>query len=453
MIQPSAGAKTASNAHDLEDAPISAFQLRKSLVRGVSIVALLALAGCSSVPDYLNPVEWYEDAEEAVTDWWDEDDEKAVAAPPSAPASTQGSSDETYPKLSSVPDKPTGTATQKELEEVKKGLMADKANAKYTDEAEQPKITSGAAPAPQAPKTAAATTATAVAAGTPLTPRATSPSTGEQLPISSPEVVKKAADPDTPSFKKENIVAPVREGDVPSQRLKSADPDASKLWPNTSAPISVGVATVQSQRIDTSASKPRTSMLSEQTNRSATASSISEQQDEPQVAAAAPSSDAMPKTMPAAEPMAKMESPAASADQAGSQSVIVNPDAIYDSYVPTESYEIGVVNFGHGSAHLSGRDKQIIAQSVAAWKERGGRIRIVGHSSSRTGDMDLANHMLANLNISLKRANNVASEMIRQGVDPQYLMVDARGDSEPRYYEVMPAGEAGNRRAEIFIDY
>jgi len=33
------------------------------------------------------------------------------------------------------------------------------------------------------------------------------------------------------------------------------------------------------------------------------------------------------------------------------------------------------------------------------------------------------------------------------------MYVGAVADNEPVYYEVMPSGEAGNRRAEIYIDY
>jgi flagellar motor protein MotB len=31
------------------------------------------------------------------------------------------------------------------------------------------------------------------------------------------------------------------------------------------------------------------------------------------------------------------------------------------------------------------------------------------------------------------------------------VLVEAVGDSQPVYYESMPQGEAGNRRAEIFL--
>jgi len=75
----------------------------------------------------------------------------------------------------------------------------------------------------------------------------------------------------------------------------------------------------------------------------------------------------------------------------------------------------------------------------------------VGHASSRTSNMTVEKHLEAIFNKSQDRANAVAKEMIRDGVPASRVLVEAVGDSQPVYYESMPQGEAGNRRAEIFI--
>jgi flagellar motor protein MotB len=59
---------------------------------------------------------------------------------------------------------------------------------------------------------------------------------------------------------------------------------------------------------------------------------------------------------------------------------------------------------------------------------------------------------MANFAISLDRANAVAREIVRLGVDPSLVRVSAVSDTQPVYYEVMPSGEAGNRRVEILIE-
>ncbi|PCJ71447.1 MAG: hypothetical protein COA62_02295 [Rhodobiaceae bacterium] len=111
-----------------------------------------------------------------------------------------------------------------------------------------------------------------------------------------------------------------------------------------------------------------------------------------------------------------------------------------------------VVNFGHGSVHLTSADRQTITQAAKAVVDLGGVVRIVGHASSRTGDLDIGKHLLTNFRVSLDRATAVANALIQSGVDPSRVFVEAKGDAVPVYYESMPAGEAGNRRAEIFIE-
>ncbi len=62
-------------------------------------------------------------------------------------------------------------------------------------------------------------------------------------------------------------------------------------------------------------------------------------------------------------------------------------------------------------------------------------------------------HALVNFDVSLRRAHTVADELIRLGVPAQVLYIGAVSDTEPVYFEWMPSGEAGNRRAEVFIEF
>ena len=66
--------------------------------------------------------------------------------------------------------------------------------------------------------------------------------------------------------------------------------------------------------------------------------------------------------------------------------------------------------------------------------------------------MERARHQLANFRMSYNRAKAVERELLRMGVEPSVLTVSAVSDQEPLFVEVMPAGEAGNRRVEIFIE-
>ncbi len=107
---------------------------------------------------------------------------------------------------------------------------------------------------------------------------------------------------------------------------------------------------------------------------------------------------------------------------------------------------------GDGTA-LTAAGRAQIREAVEAFQQRGGTgfIKVVGHSSSRTSNMPVEKHLLEIFAKSQARANAVAREIIREGIPASRVLVEAVGDSQPVYYESMPEGEAGNRRAEIFI--
>ena len=115
------------------------------------------------------------------------------------------------------------------------------------------------------------------------------------------------------------------------------------------------------------------------------------------------------------------------------------------------SYQVATILFNNGSSRLNSRDKRILSRVVAEQKKTGGTLRIVGHASSRTQTMDLVRHKLVNFKISAARANVILKELVRLGINPNYLFVGSVSDTMPRYRESMPSGEAGNRRAEIFV--
>ncbi len=114
--------------------------------------------------------------------------------------------------------------------------------------------------------------------------------------------------------------------------------------------------------------------------------------------------------------------------------------------------KVATVRFDTGSAKLSGAARREIRKAVSVFKQRAGRIHVIGHASSRTRDLNPQRHQLANFRVSYDRANAVARELRRLGVAATAIQVSAVSDSQPIFLEVMPAGEAGNRRAEIVLE-
>ncbi|MGY8991548.1 MAG: OmpA family protein, partial [Rhodospirillales bacterium] len=116
--------------------------------------------------------------------------------------------------------------------------------------------------------------------------------------------------------------------------------------------------------------------------------------------------------------------------------------------------KVASILFSNGSSRLSSRDQTILNDVAQIQRESGGRpLVIVGHASSRTRDMKPLKHRHVNLRLSQNRANIVARALRRLGVPGQSVQTQAVGDTQPVYYEVMSSGEAGNRRAEVYINY
>lgn len=119
--------------------------------------------------------------------------------------------------------------------------------------------------------------------------------------------------------------------------------------------------------------------------------------------------------------------------------------------VPT-GRPVATIYFGNGSSKLDSKARARIRQAVALYKSSpGGQIQVTGHASSRTRNLDPARHHLANFRVSHARAIAVAQELIRLGIPSGNISVAAMADQKPAFVEVMPAGESGNRRAEIFF--
>jgi flagellar motor protein MotB len=114
---------------------------------------------------------------------------------------------------------------------------------------------------------------------------------------------------------------------------------------------------------------------------------------------------------------------------------------------------VATIQFDNASSDLDSRDRTILRNVVALQRERGGIIRVVGHASHRTANMDPVSHKLVNYDISSERAEMVAKTLAELGARTQDIVVVAKADVEPLYYEVMPAGEAGNRRTEVYLDF
>ena len=316
----------------------------------VSAVGMLVISGCTEVPDYANPVEWYRGA----VDVFDDD------APPPLPAEDVPGAHEPFPSVADVPELPSGEIQLSELEAVGEGLAADRENARYTDDVIRSGTESGGLQPPPEPEMQAEFQAPAA-----------------QLPAFEPVMATAGA--------------------------TGADIDVKALFAS----------------------------LFQSSGPSAVAPPPSETQIA--MASGSGSSTALPST--------------------SSLTALAGGDAGSFAGASFGSGKAAVIFFALGSAHLTKESRGVLRKVADIHKQRGGTVHVVGHASGRTREMTAAQHELVNFDVSFKRARAVADELIRQGVAPDRVVLTAKSDSQPVYGEWMPSGEAGNRRAEVFIDF
>lgn len=400
---------------------------------------VLGLTACSSLPDlpdYANPVEWYRSSTDMVGDWF-KDDGPAIesASATTTKSKTAKKAGEKFPNLGTVPEKPAAKSTAAARAQVKNQLSADRANARYTDE----KATSTA-------KTTAAKTVTAKPA-----PRT------QQAPKST--AAPKAA-------------AAQQLARLPSSVYSGK---RSSLWPNAPAPGSSSQGATTSARVGRPVVSSSGAISNPLPSRApvvmpkapkptprttATATAVA-----PSVAPVAPPAPEIPPKFTFAPQSVAQSGAAPAAIEMATPVLQLTPPSGYTIAAGSNGQQpmlalggsdrggaTGVVNFGHGSARLSASDRSRLRGLAKEALNVGAYIRVVGHASMRTRDMDPFEHTLANFNVSLKRANVVASALMEMGVPAEQLIVDAVGDTQPLFSEAMPSGERANRRTEIYLE-
>ncbi|UUX49848.1 OmpA family protein [Nisaea acidiphila] len=393
------------------------------------------------MPDALNPVEWYEDSTEAIGGWFsDEDAEKT------------GDSG-AYPNVGSVPEKPTAASSSAERSAVREQLVADRENAQYDDSASAASVADASATSSVSPGPA------------PSTPEPIKP-----IRMTATDEATKQVEPE-----------PAR--NLPSRTTSGGTDTAqrSSLWPNAPVPDSAGDRAVTSAQVGDPVvrsgrpSAGSTTMTGRSSASAATRTEVPVVEADPvpnasaDISAPAPEPAAqqvasVPETAP--EPVQLPEPSAGTVELTppsgefnfSDPSVIVDESALpgeYGTYAGAQggSYQAGIIRFSNGSARLSSADQGVIRELVPLIRDYNATVEIVGHASSRTRNMDPFEHKLVNFEISLQRANAVAAALINAGAPSERISVQAVGDSQPVSSEAMPAGEADNRRAEIYLIY
>jgi outer membrane protein OmpA-like peptidoglycan-associated protein len=308
----------------------------------VLIGASLLLAGCGSlpdIPDYVNPLTWFED------------DEPAQGA----------AAKKDYPRLSSVPARPSAPSLESQQAKIQQGLIADQRNARYSDNLVRREADRRLAPA-----------ARRVPVVPPVARPSVPPPSVARPSVPPPPVVRRSAPPPLvarPSVPPPPVARPAPPVRRPAETQVAARP---AVPPVKSAP--------------------------------------------PLVTRAVPTRQPAPSLGPAGQ-----------------------------------TIKIGTIYFGDNSNKLQRDDLTILQQIAAVQRNTGATIRIIGHASGRVRTFDPARRAQINYEVSLDRAKSVAAALVGMGVPEKSIQVEGAGDTAPIYAEYTAAGEAANRRAELFM--
>ena len=402
--------------------------------------------------------------------FFDDDDlepQKLVITRPS-----QGASAEEFPNLGSVPEAPPVPSPQARRQALVEGLEADRENAQYSGEllvGEQPTGAEGdpyarTAPPVTTPDIRARQTASQIGnlPPPPDVPDLAPPAPAATVPnIPAPNLAEAPNLPNPPAV-------PAPPGAAPAPGPASGEPEVFASAPPPGLLLSqqaFGQQAAAEQRMQQIAlnqqvfeAQARAQAIQQQALREQTIQAQTIQryglrypqlaaQPVPQATFAQPAVPQMAYAQPLpaqpavpqtayARPVQPAPAPRQAPAAASSESGLL----------------VGLIYFGHGSAGLDNGDRQVLRDIASIQRRHNRALRVVGHSSSRTGFVDPDKHENSNQGMSLERARSVAAALVRFGVEQGRVNVVGLSDSAPVFHEFMPTGEAGNRRVEIFLE-
>lgn len=399
----------------------------------VMLVGIMASA-CSTIPDWVDPTSWFG---------------------PDVPDRADTASDSPYPNLADMPDKPASTSTGDERKQLSDSLAAARGNVQYSAEVLRGGTEAAAAPPPAAPPPEQVARAEERAESPPAASEAAA--IADETAVAQPDDTQ-AASPAAPTEK----VATVQESPSSAVPAVPAVPEAS--GPGSSVFAGVPPAAVSDSALGFQRSKAPP-----------LDASVAQFVPQPIIARfAQTASVGAPATpaIPAGDVALKAPSGTGAANLGTGEDDVGGPESMSGAVVadlgvlqspgiletgvyadPAGIPPASVVFFPGDTTALNAEARKAARAAAADFLARGGHgyIRVVGHSASRTPNMPVLRHLELIFRKSQERAVAVAHELIKDGVPAKQVLINAVGDSQPVYYESMPKGEDGNRRAEIFF--
>jgi len=349
-------------------------------LRITALSAALLLGGCW-LPNALNPIEWYRDVTGASShdDTGSERNAQNLAAGGKEP----------YPNLGSVPKPPDTALSTAEREKLQKGLVADRANARYSDEELRQGRTvpplPGDAPAAAAPASASASAASTAADA----PAGGATANGEGSPASPPPP---GGTPRRAPPARGSAAAPQESSLVTPQVSGTPEGEAAHAPP----PAPAGVP-----------QRPRPAPGQPSTGRQTAL------------------------VLPPAAPSAAPSQPA----------VMRAPSAGRRANVVLQAAEI---MFAGGSTSLGEEENRTLAEVAKLGQNASAHLRVIGYMHTASGGAAAEGELQA-FNAALDRANAVAQALIKLGIAGNRITVQAAPE--------LASTGSDAARVEVFLEY
>ncbi|MCR6632881.1 MAG: OmpA family protein [Magnetospirillum sp.] len=377
----------------------------RALTAGKAVLAVVMLAGCSSIPDAVNPVEWYKSAEDLVTG--SDRTEAAATVPPKGE----------YPDVYKTP-----ADTRKDLA---KGLPADKGNLKYAEP-----VRREVSPTRQLARKAPADTQVAAAPQN-TTPKTTAPQAATVQPAVPPKPAVTTQELPPPSQVAQaaaNRLSPDRR----TQQARDEGPTAPPASVNMTPPQPADVPETVPVR---GRGRPLQEQFQKRLAESASQTVHPGMVDMPQAVATASTGTSAAFGVREDEPIHLVPPSSKRAVKGGGKGLAAPAPQ------PAASFQVASVDFRAGSSELTSADRSAIAEVARLYKQTGGIVRVVGYSpSAALGHGDAVQQMMGGLEASMQRANAVARELAKRGVPARKIMVGADGAAD------------GGTGAQVYID-
>lgn len=120
-------------------------------------------------------------------------------------------------------------------------------------------------------------------------------------------------------------------------------------------------------------------------------------------------------------------------------------------FPPAGALQVAVIQFPRAAAGLDARALEVLAQVAAYAKQARADVMLFGYSSLQLELASGGNARQASQRLAADRVRAVGLALAEAGVPAERLSLIARGALDPAFAEESPAGEAGNRRVEIYF--